>query len=339
MISDRSLREEVYEVTHNWPYPVIAFLIGSLIGWSLSYIFPPMYQAEVVFSLAYDDVQMCRNPDDCKNWQLEQMDAFAQSETVLLQTLLELQSSDDYWREISLEDFTEMLNILWSNTGRWQFVVENSSPERSKLAVEVWSEEFLEEVQVAQEHALNLIELNSHINALNQTRVRLNMQSIILNLIQNELTEFRNTTASMDENTPLGNLSRWELYSLAARASGNDIAWRELIDSIPDEGDPLSAYLSWIERLEISVDHELQEISNQLDQLDQDIASTLAQIEIETERSHSLSQTINFSQMLDGQAEVTISRHSTTVAVLGGIVGLLVWGWIWIALPIWRFRK
>lgn len=339
MVSDRSLREEVYQVTHNWPYPVFAFLIGSLIGWGFSYVFPPMHQGEVVFSVAYDDIQACRNPDDCKNWQLEQMDAFAQSEAVLMPTLLELQSSDDYWGDISLEEFAEMLKLFWRNTGRWQFVVESNNPERSKLAVEVWSEVFLEKVQTAQEHALNLMDLNAQINALNQTRVRLNLHSIILNIVQDELNEFRNSTASMDGNTPLGNLSRWELYSLAARASGNNIAWRELLDSIPDEGAPLSAYLSWIDRLEISVDHELQEISYQLNQLDQDISSTLAQIENETESSHSLSQTIRFSRMLDGQAVVTVSRSSTTAAVLGGIVGLLVWGWIWIALPIWRFRK
>jgi hypothetical protein len=339
VVPDRSLREEIYQVTHNWPYPVIAFLIGSLIGWGMSYVFPPTYQAEVVFSLAYDDVQTCRNPDDCKNWQLEQMDAFAMSETVLMPTLQELQSSDEYWREISIEDFSELLQVLWRNTGRWQFVVESNNPERSKLAVEIWSEEFFESVQKAREHASNLIDLNAHINALNQNQVRLNLRLIILNIVQDELNEFRNSTALMDENAPLDNLSRWDLYSLAARASGNDVAWRELIDSIPDEGAPLSAYLSWIDRLEISTEHELQELASQLDQLDQDITSTLAHIEIETERSHSLSQTIKFSRMLDGQALVTISRRSTTAAVLGGIVGLLVWGWIWIALPIWRSRK
>ncbi len=339
MDSDKSLRDEIYQVTHNWPYPVIAFLIGSLIGWGLSYIFPPTHQAEIEFILTYDDVQTCRNPDDCKNWYLSQMDAFAKSEAVLKPTLVKLQSSDDYWKNLSLEEFAEMVDVFWRNAGIWRFVAESNNPERSKAAVEVWSEVFLEELETAQEHALNLIDLNAKIKALNQTQVRLSEQLMILNISQNELHEFRKLTEPMNENDPVETLFRWELYSLAAQASKNNFAWGDLIDSIPDEGAPLSAYLPWIDRLEISIDQERQEIDFQLNQLYQEATSTLDQIATETESSHSLSQTMKVDRMLDVQPQLKVNRSSATTAVLGGIIGLLVWGWVWIAIPIWRSRK
>lgn len=339
MVTDVSLRDEVYQVTHNWPYPVLAFLIGSLIGWGLSYVLPPTHQAEVEFFLAYNDVQACRNPDDCKNWQLAQMDAFAKSETVLEPTLLKLQSNDAYWIGVSDEDLAEMLDVLWRNTGIWHLVAETTDPERSKAAVEVWSEVYLKEFQTAQEHSLKLIDLNARIRALNQTQVELTWKLMMLNTVKSKLKEIRGTMESMNPNDPLDRLSWWELYALAAQASGYNFAWLDLIDSIPGELEPQSTYLPWMDRLEISVDQDIQNTYDQLEQLYIKATSTLDQIAIETENSHGLSRTIEVSRLLDVQPQVKVTRRSTTTAVLGGILGLLVWGWIWIALPIWRSRK
>ena len=338
MNTELSLRDEIYQVTHNWPYPVLAFILGSLIGWGLSYIIPPTYQAEAEIFLAYNDLQACRNPDDCKNWQLAQMDAFAKSNTVLEAALAELQSTDSYWLDVRLEEFADMLDVLWRNTGTWHLVAESTNSERSLAAVGIWSEVFLDEFQTAQEHSLRLIDLNAQIKAINQAQVQLMRKLMILNTVQSELEEIRSSIESMDPDDPLNNLNRWELYTLAAQASGYDISWLDLIESIPGEMAPLSSYLPWIDLLEFSVEQDIQSTNNQLDQLHLDAISTLDQIAIETESSHGLAQIIAVSRMLDVQPQVKATRSSTTMAVLGGILGVLVWVGVWIALPVWRSR-
>jgi hypothetical protein len=162
---------------------------------------------------------------------------------------------------------------------------------------------------------------------------------MILNLVQNEVNKFRSSLAVMDPNELLDELHRWNLYNLAAQASGYNFAWLDLLDSIPGELASLSDYLSWLDRLAISVDQEIELTNNQLEQLDIETKRTLDQIAIESESSHGLSRTIEVSRMLDVEPQVIESRRTTTAAVLGGIIGLLVWGMVWIAFPIWRSMK
>lgn len=338
MVNELSLRDEIYQVAHNWPYPVLAFIIGSLIGVALSFIFPPTYKAEVEFILTYNDIQACRNPDDCKNWQLAQMDAFAKSETVLEPTLVKLKSANDYWMGVSVEVLSEMLDVLWRNTGRWYFIAESGDPQISEAAVEIWSEVYLEEFQIAREHALGLIDLSARINSVNQSQVQLTRKLIILNTVQKEIEEIRSVMVSMEADEPLGIIERWEIYNLAAQAADNNFAWHDLIASLPDEAAPLSSYLQWIDRLQISVDQDISTTNNQLEQLHTQAITTLDEIADETERSHGLSQVIEVQKLLDVQPKIEVSRRLTTTAVLGGILGLLIWGLIWIAFPIWRSR-
>ena len=339
MVSDWSVRDEIIRVTHYWPIPVIAFLIGSLVGWGLSYILPPAYQAEVELFVAYDDARECRNPDDCKNWQLEQTDALAKSQIVIEPTLSRLRAIDPFWEDVNPDQFAGMFDVLWRNTGKWRLVVRSNDPEKSKAAVEEWSQVFLDEYQAAQEHSLRLIDLNAQVRALNQIQVQLDRKIIILNMVISEISEIRCLLAALDPDEQLPELTRWNLYNLAAQASSPNPAWLELLDSFPDEIASQSDYIKWLDQLLVSVDQEIESSLIQLEQIDIEKKKALDQITIESEASHGLSQTIEVSRMVEVEPQVIESRRTTTAAVLGGIIGLLVWGIVWIAVPIWRSIK
>ena len=339
MVSDWSVRDEIIRVTHYWPIPVIAFLIGSLVGWGLSYILPPAYQAEVELFVAYDDARECRNPDDCKNWQLEQTDALAKSQIVIEPTLSRLRAIDPFWEDVTPDQFAGMFDVLWRNTGKWRLVVRSNDPEKSKAAVEEWSQVFLEEYQAAQEHSLRLIDLNAQVRALNQIQVQLDRKIIILNMVISEISEIRGLLAALDPDEQLPELTRWNLYNLAAQASSANPAWLELLDGFPDEMASQSDYIKWLDQLLISVDQEIESSRIQLEQLDIEKKKALDQITIESDGSHGLSQTIEVSRMVEVEPQVIESRRTTTAALLGGIIGLLVWGLVWIAIPVWRSIK
>ena len=339
MVSDWSVRDEIIRVTHYWPIPVIAFLIGSLAGWGLSYILPPAYQAEVELFVAYDDARECRNPDDCKNWQLEQTDALVKSLIVIEPTLSRLRAIDPFWKDVNPDELAGMFDVLWRNTGKWRLVARSNDPERSKAAVEEWSQVFLDEYQAAQEHSLRLIDLNAQVRALNQIQVQLDRKIIILNMVISEISEIRGLLAALDPDEQLPELTRWNLYNLAAQASSTNPAWLELLDSFPDEIASQSDYIKWLDQLLVSVDQEIESSRIQLEQIDIEKKKALDQITIESEASHGLSQTIEVSRMVEVEPQVIESRRTTTAAVLGGIIGLLVWGIVWIAVPIWRSIK
>jgi hypothetical protein len=339
MVSDWSVRDEIIRVTHYWPIPVIAFLIGSLVGWGLSYILPPAYQAEVELFVAYDDARECRNPDDCKNWQLEQTDALAKSQIVIEPTLSRLRAIDPFWEDVNPDQLAGMFDVLWRNTGKWRLVVRSNDPEKSKAAVEEWSQVFLEEYQAAQEHSLLLIDLNAQVRALNQIQVQLDRKIIILNMVISEISEIRGLLAALDPDEQLPELARWNLYNLAAQASSANPAWLELLDGFPDKMASQSDYIKWLDQLLISVDQEIESNRIQLEQLDIEKKKALDQITIESDSSHGLSQTIEVSRMVEVEPQVIESRRTTTAALLGGIIGLLVWGIVWIAIPVWRSIK
>ena len=339
MISDWSVRDEIIRVTHYWPIPVIAFLIGSLVGWGLSYILPPAYQAEVELFVAYDDARECRNPDDCKNWQLEQTDALAKSQIIIEPTLSRLRAIDPFWEDVNADELAGMLDVLWRNTGKWRLVAKSNDPERSIAAVEEWSLVFLEEYQAAQEHSLRIIDLNAQVRALNQIQVQLERKIIILTVVTSEISEIRGLLAALDPDEQLPELTRWNLYNLAAQASSANPAWLELLDGFPDEMASQSDYIKWLDQLLISVDQEIESSRIQLEQLDIEKKKALDQITIESDGSHGLSQTIEVSRMVEVEPQVIESRRTTTAALLGGIIGLLVWGIVWIAKPMWRSIK
>jgi hypothetical protein len=244
-VSDWSVRDELIRVTHNWPLPVIAFILGSLIGWGLSYLLPPTYQAEVTLFVAYDDARACRNPDDCKNWQLEQTDALARSQIVLEPTLEKLRAIDPYWNDVSDGDFAAMLNILWRNAGRWRMIVESNNAERSKTAVEVWSQVYIDEYHTAQEHSFRIVELNTRMRTLNEAKVKLEQKLLILGIVKNEVGEYQTALAVDNQGEQLSELTRWELSNLAAQASSNNIAWLELLETFPGDTDSTSDYLNF----------------------------------------------------------------------------------------------
>jgi hypothetical protein len=338
-VSDWSVRDEIIRVTHYWPLPVIAFIIGSLVGWGLAYILPPSYRAEVTLFVAYDDARECRNPDDCKNWQLEQIDALARSQIVLQPTLDELKKIDSYWNDVSTRELAEMLDVLWRNAGQWRMVAIGNDAERSKTAVEVWSRAYLDEYQAAQEHSLNIVDLNARIRALNLAKVQLERKLSLLNMVINEVAEYQNSLADENQNEQLAELTRWELINFAAQASSNNLAWRDLIENFPGEMALISDYLTWLDRLAISIDQEIESIQIQLDQLGLEIKDTLDQIAVEADKSHALSRTVEVSKMVGAEPQVVASHRNTTFAVLGGIIGLLIWGLVWVAFPIWRSTK
>jgi hypothetical protein len=158
-------------------------------------------------------------------------------------------------------------------------------------------------------------------------------------MVISEISEIRGLLAALDPDEQLPELTRWNLYNLAAQASSPNPAWLELLDSFPDEIASQSDYIKWLDQLLVSVDQEIESSRIQLEQIDIEKKKALDQITIESEASHGLSQTIEVSRMVEVEPQVIESRRTTTAAVLGGIIGLLVWGIVWIAVPIWRSIK
>ena len=330
MIFDWSLRDDILVISHRWPYPLLAFLIGCLVGLAASLLFPPSYRAETRIIVAYNADAYARNPDDYKNWQMNQLDEMTKSPHVLEETLERLRSLQSYWQSQTLEDLQDMLNVSWRNTGSWRLTATDRDRERASDAVQVWSEVVMETENDAKVFSSELLALSS--------RIYLNEQSLIqMRATRDRLNEtgiaVQNRKAFLEQlpsDQILDDLSRWQILSTVATVSGLDPAWQNLLNEYPSQGRPVYEYIAWLDRAIVSIESSNQIAQNQILNMDTEQAANQQKHADLVEKSYGLSSTLVVEKPFTGVWQVKVIRPTALLALIGGLGGLLVWSTIWL---------
>ncbi len=167
-----SFRDEVLRMTRQW-YVVLAFIVvGGLLGYGATYLFPAPYRVTADLYVGIDVIRVGEmehiipqaskeqlNLDDYKNWQMKQVADIISSEKVVTKTLDALQEQDEYWKQIEVADLKALMDIYWYDAGVWRLEVVHPQVEYAAQAVEAWREAGqarIEELLVCAEHATNL---------------------------------------------------------------------------------------------------------------------------------------------------------------------------------------
>ena len=330
MLSDWNLREEILAVSHRWWLAVLAFLLGSLIGIGISFLVPGNYRAESVLGIAYNGDAIYRNPDDYKNWQLQQLNNLALAPDVLREALKRLRLVDPYWGDISRRQFHAMLDLSWRNTGAWRFFVDNRSSQRAADAVETWVQVFLDKYQEALTSASELFSDSARVNELSQTDAEKTARLNQLLVAQSSLQLWQDGVAKEQMEQPLDTISHWRLYSLAANAAGFDPAWSSILESLPPTGSLPADYMQWSLELQGLLAQEIQNLQAELTILKQDREAATQEYERRVQRSRGLTTTTVVSRASDDASTVRAIRTTPTYALVGGLLGLLTWLLIWL---------
>lgn len=330
MLSDWNLREEILAVSHRWWLAVLAFLLGSLIGIGISFLVPANYRAESVLGVAYNGDAIYRNPDDYKNWQLQQLNNLALAPDVLRETLKRLRLIDPYWGDISRRQFHAMLDLSWRNTGAWRFFVNNRSSQRAVDGVEAWVQVFLDKYQDALTSAGELFSDSARVNELSQTEAEKTTRLNQLLVAQSALQLWQDGVAKGQTQQPLDTIARWRLYSLAANAAGFDPAWSFILDRLPQTGATLDAYLQWSQELQGLLAQEIQNLQGELALLKQDRKAATLEYERQVQRSRGLTTTTVVNKASEDASTVRAIRNMPTYALVGGLIGVLTWLFIWL---------
>ena len=334
-----SLREEILALSHFWWMPILAFLIGGLIGWGVSYLLPANYRAESGMSVAYNGDAIYRNPDDYKNWNLEQLDSLAFAPDVLQKTLNRLRQVDGYWSNISKKNLQKMLTLSWRNTGAWRMTARSDTKEHAAQAAQTWTDAFFETYQQASQAASELFILHQRLSALDNIRaVNLWRNSELLG-IQQALESWKSAAENKDATQVLDTSSRWQLMSQVSRAAGFDPAWQSLLQSIPDPQAALSEYFPWLEKVTHSLNGELETLKTQYESLEKDRAESGQKYPKTLEQSRGLSATVIMAKAGDSTPEVAALRTPNQWALVGGLLGVLVWIFVGILRISLRLRK
>jgi capsular polysaccharide biosynthesis protein len=167
MVTNWTVREEILSLSQRWYWLVSAFLAGSLLGWGISWILPPVYQAQIELFVAINADTEFTNPDDYKNWQMGQLDAFIMSAGVIQEVLSQLKGLDSGWEGHTAQDLRSMLSVRWRNAGQWRLVATASDAAKASRLAQVWSEVVFERVSEALVHADRFVGVDRKLDALN----------------------------------------------------------------------------------------------------------------------------------------------------------------------------
>ncbi len=333
MTTDWNLRDVVFRLTHRWYLITVIFLVGAILGWGVSKLMPPIYRAELdlyvginayrgprdryIVQVVQDEL---RKLDDYKNWQMEQLNGLSVTDEFLSDTLKRLQTQDEYWQDVTVEDLFYLLRGSWRNAGRWHLAAEESEPRLAIQAVDTWAEVIDERMNIGIENAREMVATDA---ALVSTADELTNQLTrfqILSIVRLELEDFR-----LKLEDPIGSYDHWYIISQLARAADWDQGWSDLIEAYPAPDSSSTEYLSWVERALVMVESDLEILPQRIEYLEEQHESLSTQYAEVAEKSLGLSAGMTLEKSDEISAEVEDVRPSGTLMLVGGIMAVAAW--------------
>jgi hypothetical protein len=327
---DTSLSQEILEIAHRWYQPLLAFLLGCLVGWVVSSMYPISYRAETRISVAYNADAVFSHPDDLKNWQMYQLDALVLSPDVLAETLERLRANDSYWESVSEVQLREMVHASWRNTGVWRLSAIHPEEYRAANLAYNWMRVTLEKYWAASQAAGQLQGLESQIAALDQ--VLASQQLVVSGLGQSiyDLVSWQDNLTQAPADQAPGDPARLQILVLAGQAQDVDPALKELVGDYPDPSSNNTAYLEWLGRLLPVLQSRLANAEMQSNALQNQKDRLAQEYNAARDRSRGLSTLLVVTPMLDGIWQIETIRQTGLMALVGGLLGVLGWASYWL---------
>lgn len=331
---DWDLRAEILNFTHRWPVIMIAFLIGSLVGAGVAYLLPAPYRAEAGLAVVYNTDAHPRNADDFKNWYLGQLEIFIYSDDVLGETLKRLQEQDPYWEAISPDNFRNAVHAYWRNAGQWRLAAEAPDPIHAEQVIQAWEAVILEKSNAAIANAVEMLNLERQYHLVVQEEADMNVRTLELTKTGEALQFWVSSKSTADPQGQVPTLERWQLLTLAARTADLNPTELELVTQPPPPEALLQAYITWVNQTLISLDNasgitqgQLATLSAQREAINQSWMKA-------NERAKGLSAYLSIQPLNSADQAAQSARRTSTAALVGGILGVLAWGFVWLGRPL-----
>ncbi len=348
-----SLRTEILTITHRWPIIVFFIIVGSLVGWGAARIYPSPYQAAAELYVGLDVYRWAKDqnvlrftggvpfnfPDDYKNWQMANLNVIILTDDVKREVLRRLRERDSYWLDVSREQLSDMMEVYWRNAGRWRIVVNNPQPQHAIQAVEIWQDVSIELIQTATFHARNTmlfdIQLQSIASQQNQTQVELAAQQELLQAFGRLQTEIAQISA--DQAVPVDLHS--QLQTLAAASAQDTPGWSILLKELPAADSQPIHYQEWATGVQALLQEEVQISQLALNRMEIEWDQTIESFTEASQSSRGVSPTLEVEKISDSIEPAIRIRPTSTLALIGGLLGLVIWGLYWAGWLTLRARR
>jgi hypothetical protein len=332
------LKDEILAATHRWPVIVLFALAGALIALAGAYFWPSPYRANVEISVelnpyrVLDDQYLTaftnaefRNIDDYKHWQMLQLSIVVLSDPFMIETLDRLREVDSYWDSVDEQELRTMLSANWRNAGSWLLSANVDTGPQAASAVETWRDVILELTEDTIASSRSLFELELTLRSLNDRLVENHLLVSLLKGSLQDLYHHRSELNNLDQNAILPDEYRLELLATKIRISEILPGEQQVLPSIPDQNSTVNEYIDWVDTMITYVEHLISDLQIREDILKEEISDVYALWEAGLQDGQGLSATLNLKNRKSTAAEVRQIRSYGLAALIGSMVGLLVW--------------
>jgi len=331
-----NLRYEYYRLFHRWPTMLAFFALGCMLGWLLAYLWPSYFKAsrEVYVGLnayrTYSDVNFLAlakpryaNIDNYQYWQMNQLNTILSTDSVLQETLDELRAQDPYWEAVTIPEFRRLLDTDWRTAGAWSLNVSHPNQVRALQALDVWSDIALTHVKSAVKSARHTFMIDQELEQVAEGMFTARQRQQTLAASQASLQDWLEHSVSLPQGQPLSPAERWRVFSATSALALDEPAWRSILESQPQSDALPDSYHDWISQVLQQIDLELAALPSRLTALEQERSALGERYSSESALSLGLSANIEIEQF--GPSSARLVRPTTTLILVGGFVGLLLW--------------
>ena len=342
------LSETLYTAFHAWYLILVFGLIGALLGWGASRLWPASYRtrAEIAVTLnpyrTYSDSQFLAlvypqytNIDDYKNWQMSQLSAALFTDSVLEPTLKELRQEDDYWVDVDLIGLRDMLRSEWRTAGVWTLLADSKNAKRSNQAVRAWSRNAVSGVKQAIFASGQLFQVDEALKNIVAQQTKNDLLQEEYQITRQQLQDWLTTASTLPADQPLSVTERWQILYRAGRVAQFSPAWMELLGMQPAETALPKSYIALVNQIIAAIDAEAPALKDRASFLEQQQSQLADKYNTLQETSLGLSPNITIKSLNKSSPEVI--RPTILMVLAGAVSGLLAW-FIWLFASITRLR-
>jgi hypothetical protein len=330
-----TLREALYTTFHNWPLLLACIIVGAVLGWGLSYVWPSYYRASSNIYIGLNpyrkfsdtNFEALANPkysnlDNYHYWQMSQLNSAIQMDSYLVATLDKLRQTDPYWQSVDVVQLRGMLEIEWRSSGTWSLIANHPNSHFAQQAAKVWSDVVVELVSEAVTAARDTFMIDQKLQSNEDAILQATLRQRELAAAQKDLQEWQKIAQDSPPASAVQPAQRWQLLATVAGLADYSPVWMNALNTQPEVDAKPQAYLDWIDQMLPLLETEAETMHQRVVYLNQQ------QIELAAQYSQASRKSMSFSPNIEIQRKEDLTpvklRPSSTLILVGGVIGLLM---------------
>lgn len=226
------------------------------------------------------------------------------------------------------------MHAYWRNAGQWRLTAEAPQPQYAEQVIRTWEAVILEKSAEAIAKASEMLSLERQYHNVIQDEFETNLRSRELSKIIEALDSWIASNSTADPQGEVSTLERWHLLTLVARTADLNPTELELVTQPPPPEASRADYINWVNQALVSLENAVAITQDQFAALSTQRETINLSWAKANQDAKGLSAYLTLEPLNSADQAAQPVRRTGTAALIGGVIGVLVWGFVWLGRPL-----